>query len=304
MLSDQLPSPINGKTAVLQQTLKSSEIITRYSNQFDIAVDRYFAGVPEVGIYRCEATGYRFYYPLTLSGDGIFYEKLQKFSWYYMDWKWEHKIALKLITKNNRILEVGSGNGSFVERLEREGIRAVGLELNAQSVDNARKKRLPIIGETIEQHSAVHPKTYDMVVTFQVLEHIAEVRTFIDACLRVLKPGGRLFVSVPNNRSFISHDQNGILNMPPHHMGLWDRHSLRAVAPLLGIRLVKMYYEPLQPYHVHLYLDIQLTRLENTLPQLKKVLERRIPRGILYRLVRLFRPFIRGHSIAALYQKS
>jgi ubiquinone/menaquinone biosynthesis C-methylase UbiE len=40
--------------------------------------------------------------------------------------------------------------------------------------------------------------TFDRVVSFEVLEHIADYRTFLAECRRVLKPGGLFFVSTPN----------------------------------------------------------------------------------------------------------
>jgi hypothetical protein len=54
----------------------------------------------------------------------------------------------------------------------------------------------------------------------------------------VLKPGGKLIIGVPNCEPwFRRFDKYEILNMPPHHMGLWNEKVFRAIQDIFGIRL-------------------------------------------------------------------
>ena len=72
----------------------------------NIDVSRFFVGVKNVELYECTKSGYRFYYPFDLEGDDQFYQDLQKFDWYYFDWKWEYSQAMNLINPGQK----SSGN--------------------------------------------------------------------------------------------------------------------------------------------------------------------------------------------------
>ncbi|NIK72698.1 2-polyprenyl-3-methyl-5-hydroxy-6-metoxy-1,4-benzoquinol methylase [Thermonema lapsum] len=231
-------------------------IVHTYRDALNVNVARFFRGIDQVYIHECLNTGYRFYYPFHILGDASFYEDLQKFDWYYMPWKWEHqkvKECIEALKKDNlKILEIGCARGDFLSRMQSEGHSTTGLELNRTAAQEAQRKGVRVLPESIEEHAQQHIHTYDVVCSFQVMEHIANIGEVIDASLSVLKPGGRLFISVPNNDSFLSLDMN-VLNMPPHHMGLWNARSLQALASFWSLKIENMYFEPLQPYHQAYY---------------------------------------------------
>ena len=87
----------------LEKVLETDFIIDCYKKQLNIDVSKYFKDIKKISIYKCLDTGYRFYYPLNIYGDGKFYESLEKHSWYYMDWKWEHEIASNIIKPKDRV---------------------------------------------------------------------------------------------------------------------------------------------------------------------------------------------------------
>lgn len=95
-----------------------------------------------------------------------------------------------------------------------------------------------------------------MVCTFQVLEHVYGVETFLTACCAALAPGGLLVISVPNNDSNIRYDKRNVLNMPPHHMGLWRAGSLASLVNHFPLVLEGIVKEPLSessvPWHTTL----------------------------------------------------
>ena len=59
--------------------------------------------------------------------------------------------------------------------------------------------------------------------------------------------GGLLILGVPNNDGFVDLDESfaGGLNQPPHHMGLWGRCSLEALARLFPMQALALEVEPL-----------------------------------------------------------
>ncbi|MFN9331618.1 MAG: methyltransferase domain-containing protein, partial [Planctomycetota bacterium] len=103
-----------------------------------------------------------------------------------------------------------------------------------------------VVTETIEAHAAKRPGHYDVVTSFQVLEHVTAPAAFVRACIQALKPGGSLLLGVPNHDSFLGQAEDNWLDMPPHHMSLWSRACLEGLGPRFGVQHVATWLEPLQ----------------------------------------------------------
>lgn len=244
-------SPISFKQNVrLVKEYPSHEISKNYQKSLGINVEKYFEGIPTVRVYECTDTGYKFYYPDCLAGDGVFYEALEQFGWYYDPWKWEHSKVFDQVKEGMKILEIGCAEGSFLEKVKKERhVIASGVELNAKAVNIAQDKGLDVELATIQDFSAKNQNGFDIVCAFQVLEHISNVHSFLDAALKTLKKGGKLIIGVPNNDSFLGLREKDLLNIPPHHMGLWNEKSLRNLCKYFPIEVSRFSYEPLQERH-------------------------------------------------------
>ncbi len=237
--SRTVTSPVvPGAPAHLVGTLDVPRLIERYRQYYGLDVADYFHGLSHVAIYACARTGYRFYHPFTLAGREDLYAQLAShFSWYYGD-RPEHAIAERYLRPLDRVLEIGCGAGFFLRRLAARRIAAVGLDLSRAAVAQCRAEGLDARLETVEAHAAAHPQVYDAVCTFHVLEHIVDVHAFLTAAIACLRPGGRLIIVVPNSApSVYGADSYFALNAPPHHMGLWEPASLRALTRCFPMKL-------------------------------------------------------------------
>lgn len=252
-----IKSPLTNSSRIkLLYKLNSEELIKQYQSSYNIDINRFFLNKPELELFECEETGYKFFHPNDTSGDGEFYEQLQKYDWYYMPWKWEHQQTAKLINSGMKVLEVGCAEGDFIARISEDYMGVcTGLELNDSAVSKARFKGLDVHLQTIQDFSNENAGKFDLVCSFQVLEHISDVYSFIDSMVKCLKKGGKLLIGVPNNDSFLGLTHNA-LNVPPHHMGLWNQKSLTALTSLFSIKVNNVYFEPLQDYHYQYYNEV------------------------------------------------
>lgn len=293
---------INGK-AFLKEIISVDKLIVDYKNQFDINIQKYFDGIANIKIYECVNTKYRFFYPFNIDGDGVFYEHLQKYDWYYMPWKWEHYITKKLLYGQEKVLEIGSGGLGFVENLFKSGYNITGLELNEESIIKAHKIGLNVLCETIQTHAINNFEKYDLVCSYQVLEHISDVNSFIQAQINCLKKGGKLIIAVPNNDSFIKYTKGGLLNFPPHHMGLWNKSSLISLVNLFDIKVDKILFEPLQEYHLDWYINSMIQNRINKNKIIRVVFKKLKLKNIFINLVKKCKSKIHGHTIMVIYTK-
>jgi 2-polyprenyl-3-methyl-5-hydroxy-6-metoxy-1,4-benzoquinol methylase len=247
----KITSPIirDGDTKKIA-SIESKDIIDLYRKQSNIDVSRFFTNVESVRIYECIQTGYRFYYPFTLIGDGKFYADLQNIKMqsnvdYYRDWSYDNEFAFATISERDNVLEIGCGTGKFLERLKARKASFVGLELNVQAVDIAQQKGMDVRHELIEDFANYNQGLFTHVCAFQVLEHIASINSFISSSVKCLKSGGKLIFGVPNNEPYFQRfNEYETFNLPPHHMGLWNLKAFKNLADIFSLKFDDYIYEP------------------------------------------------------------
>lgn len=242
-------SPVTGKPGVKKTDAISVEDICRlYQKQLGTDVSRSFNGLAEVDILECSATGYRFYYPYEIAGDGAFYEELQRImdqnEMYYRPWGYDHEFAYHLIRPGEKVLDIGCGSGNFLKRICEITPAVSGLEFNNAAIEKCRAQGFDVYPDTIAKHAEDRTAYYDVVCLFQVLEHIHDIKAFLDDSLKALRKGGRLIIGVPNNEPyFAGYNKYSTLNLPPHHMGLWNKQAFEALQAVFPVKLQQWAYE-------------------------------------------------------------
>lgn len=301
----QVYSPLTGKqNCKLIKRINTSEIIEIYKKSFSMNVSRFFT-TETISLYRCLDTEFEFYYPFDSEGDESYYSELGKLKWYYDNDRWEHNKALELINQNDVLLEIGSGGGAFLSKLRKKtNIDAIGLELSKNAIKIAEEKDIKLASELIQEHERLNSNKYTKVCSFQVLEHIAEPYSFISSSVNCLKEGGELIVGVPNNDSFIKNNimNNRVLNMPPHHMGLWNVNSLKALESIFKIHLVAVNYEPLSGPSEDIYIWNKLNSILK-IEFLCKILWKLKIQSLVKKLIKILDINIKGSSMIAVFKK-
>jgi SAM-dependent methyltransferase len=116
-------------------------------------------------------------------------------------WDWERRRALLLAEAKpgERVLDLGCGAGRFLAALRDAGAEPVGVEIAEAAVERARQN-VPGAEVHLLGPDGTLPLGHgevDLVWCSEVLEHIPDVAGALLEVRRVLKPGGRLLLTVP-----------------------------------------------------------------------------------------------------------
>jgi len=288
-----IQSPLTGGSATLTKKIPTDKLIAAYARYTDVS--RFFKGLESIELYTCNDTGYQFFAPFSIAGDGPFYEDLSKEPLYYVPWKDEHTVVDTYIKKGDTVLEQGCATGSFLAtEIARKQITAYGTEINEAAKSEARSKGVSF---TVTSNSV------DVTCSFQVLEHIAETRPYIEEAVSATKPGGYVIFSVPNNDGFLKDDSFCFLNLPPHHMGLWSESSFRKLSAFFPLDFVTAHAEHLQPNHYRSHYQIYFGNKLVPLGFLGKVLNKIIFMIVARPLIARRAAKLPGHTIVAVFKK-
>jgi SAM-dependent methyltransferase len=147
-------------------------------------------------------------------------------------WAWsEFFQAASLVDGEASLLDVGCGEGHFLNTARQRGFRVQGLDFNANSVEAARNLYgLPVVSQDLASY-ATGGQHFDYVTAFEFLEHTAEP-------VEVLRCLGRLAsyigISVPCADRKPPLFARGI-DDPPHHLTLWTEEALRRAFSNAGL---------------------------------------------------------------------
>ncbi|MBD2269325.1 class I SAM-dependent methyltransferase [Anabaena sp. FACHB-1391] len=180
----------------------------------------------ECVILQCPQCGFAFGYPF-VGGDEEFYQILHEQKG-YPSWRWDYDIAIQeAITPfgGGKILEVGAGAGIF--------LRSLGQEWQSYAMEGSETTRTDLesagifVLRDLSEISQSEIGTFQVIVIFQVLEHIAEFHSVLKQCRQLLAAGGKIVITVPDGEAMIRQERiTGCPDMPPNHINKWTPNSL------------------------------------------------------------------------------
>lgn len=120
------------------------------------------------------------------------------------------------LSKQARVLEIGCGNGSFMQELFRQGYaNLAGIEPSREAISRAGAMQ-GLIHQGMFSAGIYPPQHFDAVTAFQVFDHVRDPNRFLQDCAAALKPGGKLFLAV-------------------HDIGAWSARLLGRSCPMIDI---------------------------------------------------------------------
>lgn len=126
-----------------------------------------------------------------------------------------------------RLLDVGCGDGGFLALARERGWSVVGFDYDARMVAQARALGVDAQASDFESFCRGRaPGEFDAATLYDVLEHTPEPAELLGQVRRLLKAGGRIALTLPNNRRPIPFRREAH-DYPPHHFTRWTPQAMR-----------------------------------------------------------------------------
>ena len=151
---------------------------------------------------------------------------------------------LNIKEKNNlKVLEIGCGNGFFLEELKDNGFKRVyGIEPGKMSVKKARPDIKKNIKISILKENLFPKNYFDIICCFHTLDHIVEPNVFIKEIKFLLKKNGKVFFVVHNTSSLsakLMGENSPIFDI--EHIYLFNKGNLIKIFKKNNIKNLKVF---------------------------------------------------------------
>lgn len=110
------------------------------------------------------------------------------------------------------VLEIGCGEGYGLEFIYKNATSVTVIDKSRSVLDKIKSKhpKTIVLNQKVPPLNNLKDSSFDIVISFQVIEHIKDANLFIKEIHRVLKPNGKAYITTPNSKKTIARN-------PWHH---------------------------------------------------------------------------------------
>ena len=141
--------------------------------------------------------------------------------------------------KTNRLLDIGCGNGDFLMAAKEKGWDCTGVEFSPKAVEICKRKGLSVFEGGLKTVSEQLTE-YDIITSFEVIEHINTPLEEIGLIRKHLRIGGLLYLTTPNfnslMRKLLGNRYDAIVY--PEHLGYFNPKSLAHLMKVSGLEKI------------------------------------------------------------------
>lgn len=151
------------------------------------------------------------------------------------------------------ILDVGSGTGYFADAMAKAGWNSEGIEINPGAREFSKVSFGLDVFDPAEINNIESGK-YDCITLWHVLEHFNDPTGYILQIRRLLKPGGKCIIALPNSSSYdaIHYKEYWAAWDVPRHIWHFTPQTFRRFAEKTGFELLKVKTLPFDVFYISL----------------------------------------------------
>ena len=152
------------------------------------------------------------------------------------------KPALSRLQGRGAALEIGTGTGVFLLRLQQAGFQnLVGIEPSTAAIAAASIEQRAWIRQGVFEETAFAPASFDLICCFMTMEHVLDPGDVARAALKLLRPGGAFVTVTHNRRSLVNRLLGrGSPIIDVEHMQLFSDASLKALFKRNGYESIEV----------------------------------------------------------------
>lgn len=142
--------------------------------------------------------------------------------------------------KTNNILDVGCGRGWFLAEALKRGWQVYGTEYSKTAVRICRETGINI-KEGVLNASNFENEMFDVITSFEVIEHINNPNEELEEIYKLLRTGGLFYCTTPNFNSLMRYYLKADYNVIgyPEHLSYYTKSTLNKVTKRHGLRPIK-----------------------------------------------------------------
>lgn len=209
-------------------------------------------------ILHCPQCSFRFTYPVPSQSEiGRYYKFTEYISHTDVKEGWMnhlyHKVRTKTLAQKTKwvqslftghkghLLDIGAGTGAFVNAMKEKDWKVTGLEPDAATREKAFQN-YSIELQPIDKIYNLPENEFEVISMWHVLEHVHELKPYLNQCFKSLKKNGRLIVAVPNYTSFDASYYNKYWAAYdlPRHLYHFSPTSMDKLMESMGFEIVQI----------------------------------------------------------------
>ena len=143
--------------------------------------------------------------------------------------------------KTNKLIDVGCGIGYFLEEAKKRGWEVYGTEYTEEAIEICSNKGISM-QKGVLTPSNYHLESFDIITSFEVIEHINNPREELNNFYKLLRKGGLVYVTTPNFNSILRYRLKSEYNVIcyPEHLSYYTPKTLNKVFIQSGFKTKKI----------------------------------------------------------------
>jgi len=150
-----------------------------------------------------------------------------------------------------KIVDTGCGDGALLEMLHQHGYQHLyGFDFSKEAVKKAAQRGIvtQAFWGDLTKKGTLPQEQFDAVISSEVLEHIGDYRPAVTNLCKFVKPGGRLFITVPHSMKYWTvHDEFA------HHYRRYEYGALEELLKNNGLNILESYTWGAFLYHIYYF---------------------------------------------------